>query len=477
MRRTLRPIVVLLLVGGVACTGTDRPEVISSGPSGVSPSPTIPPQPSSSTSTGPSGPEPYVLDVVADLSPSVGGEEVPNTYLDGMRLAIDDVNALGGVGGRPLELSWHDDHGDPDEATTRLGEVLDGKPLAMLFVGPGTSVTPLRARIEEVGAPLFLLEGDLYTSRGLFPQVFQTTIPWEWQASAIGRYVVTDRNAKDITFIGEGPEAPAAETALRSALEYWGGSLAAGFTDEDGDPSTGLEPALGRAARSDWTVVYGPPGTVLDLVHGVEEAAGIADVRGSRPSPGVTGPSGLLAPVSGMAGPEPGTSAVDTYTWSGWAKPIGRVRDFRRSFKAMFGRLPDGLEQEGYDAIRLLRWALKETGGMGGPALVHAVESATDRTYSGFPVDLGPDDHALLPRDTLGLFAVAGPAEPLDPWEKAGSEPWRPIMRTFTSDGHRDDILDRDRPVFFPGWKENQPGPDYDQSRFGIVSSPSDPLH
>jgi hypothetical protein len=153
------------------------------------------------------------------------------------------------------------------------------------------------------------------------------------------------------------------------------------------------------------------------------------------------------------------------------------VREFRRASKGVFGHLPDGLEQEGYDAVRLIRWALKETGGQGGARLVQAIETASDRTYSGFPIDLGPDDHLLLPRDTLGLFAVAGPDEHLDPWEEAGSEPWRPIMRTFTSDGHRDDILDRDRPIFFPGWKENLPGPDYDESRFGIASPPSDPLH
>ena len=50
-------------------------------------------------------------------------------------------------------------------------------------------------------------------------------------------------------------------------------------------------------------------------------------------------------------------------------------------------------------------------------------------------------------------------------------------MRTFTYDGRRDDILDQDRPVFFPGWGKNQPGPYYWESRYGIVSKPKDPLH
>jgi len=92
-------------------------------------------------------------------------------------------------------------------------------------------------------------------------------------------------------------------------------------------------------------------------------------------------------------------------------------------------------------------------------------------------VDFGPDDHVFAPRDELGLFAVAGPKERLDPWEVAGTDPWRPVMRTFTYDGRRTSVLDMDRKVFFPFWGKDQPGPVYWRSRYGIVTRPNDPLH
>jgi hypothetical protein len=50
-------------------------------------------------------------------------------------------------------------------------------------------------------------------------------------------------------------------------------------------------------------------------------------------------------------------------------------------------------------------------------------------------------------------------------------------MRTFTYDGERNNLLDRDRPVFFPGWEAPQPGPKYWKSRYGITTRSSDPLH
>jgi hypothetical protein len=150
---------------------------------------------------------------------------------------------------------------------------------------------------------------------------------------------------------------------------------------------------------------------------------------------------------------------------------------FTRTVERTEGRAPNGLEQEGFDAVRVLADGLRATGGLGGAALTAALERMRDRAYSSFPVFFGPDDHEFLPRDELGLFAVAGPAESLDPWQSNGVEAWRPILRTFTYDGRRDNILRRDRQLFFPSWRKNQPGPYYWRSRYGIVSGPKDPLH
>ena len=159
---------------------------------------------------------------------------------------------------------------------------------------------------------MVLLEGDLYTSHGLFPELFQTTIPWEWQAHVIARYVVVDRKARDVVFLGEGPEARTASRALAAALTYWGGSLAASFDDRSGDPVTGQTAALKRAAKADWAVVFGPPVGSLDLVNAIEEQAGINRSAHPGARPGITGSAALLVSGGGLAKPEPGTSACCT---------------------------------------------------------------------------------------------------------------------------------------------------------------------
>jgi branched-chain amino acid transport system substrate-binding protein len=458
MHRTSRRLGLALALLASACPGAGKPR--------PSPTPTSTP----TNSSPPSGAEPIFLDVVAPISKAIGTQvSDESTYLNGMQVAVEDVNAAGGVGGRPLVLTYRDDRDDAGEATRIIGDILSQGSTAILYVGPGTALTPLQAQFAQTGTPVVLLEGDLYTSRDMFRQVFQTTIPWSWQVHVIARYVVTDRKADDVVFVGTGPEAQAAKDATASALRYWGGHLTESFDDSSRDPTTGMSAALDRAASADWVVAFGPPVDLLGLVNGIEEAE-----FGDRHA-GITSSASLLVSDPRLAQPDPGRTACYTYTWAGWAEPIPRVGRFLDRFEAMFRTSPIGLEQEGYDAVRVLVHALKATGGVGGAKLTSALEEVKDLTFSSFPIDLGPDDHLFMPRDELGLFAVPGRKERLDPWQLAGG--WRPVMRTFTYDGERDNILDRDRRVFFPFWRMDQPGPEYWRSRYGIVTGPQDPLH
>jgi ABC-type branched-subunit amino acid transport system substrate-binding protein len=468
---------VALVASAAACTGGSSARSSSTGasPSLFLPSTGSTGSPSGGPSKSGSAKPPIVLPVIATTSGPLAAED--QGYLDGMRLAVQEIDGGGGVKGRPLALDVYDDGGEPDRATQAIDQALDLKPVAILYVGPGEAVTPVRARLEQEGTPLILLSGDLYTARGLFPEVFQTSVPWEWQANAMARYIVLDRKANDVVFIGEGPAAAGASDALQSALTYWGGRLHASFTDADRSPTTGLTKAFKRAARADWAVAYGSSSQSTELVNAIEEAAGISDVTDVRPKPGVSGPAALLASGTELARPEPGTGACSTYAWAGWAQPVPRVGDFRAAFAAMTGRPPDGTDQEGYEAARLLSWGLRRTG-PAGSELVEQLEQAKGLLFSSFPIDLGPDDHVLPPRDQLGLFAVAGPGEKVDPWQIHGTEPWRAVMRTFTYDGQRTSVLDVDRTVFFPWWDKYLPGPHYWRSIYGIATRPKDdPLH
>ncbi|HEX2031861.1 MAG TPA: ABC transporter substrate-binding protein, partial [Actinomycetota bacterium] len=214
---------------------------------------------------------------------------------------------------------------------------------------------------------------------------------------------------------------------------------------------------------------------VVAAVPAAEAGAIAAALRSGDRAPQVALLAEGLQRAAGR--PPPGTVAVGTYAWAGWAEPIDRVASFRRHLRRATGHLPEGAEQQGYDAVFLLASALEDTDGQAGGALVRQLERVRTVTLSDLPITLGPDDHLLADRHLLGLFAVAGRGEDVERWAPSWA-PWRPLMRTFALLGMRTSVLDMDKRAFFPNWRRNRPDPFYWRSRFGIVTRPEeDPLH
>lgn len=432
------------------------------GPSPAGPAPRTPSPPAATRSLA-SAPE-LVLTAVASLGGPTSVED--RGAVDGMRLAEEEVNERGGVAGRLLRVDVVDDGGDVATAHALLSAALSsGSAAATILVGPGDPLVALRRQVEAAGGPVLLVGGDLYSSRALYRQVFQAGIPVLWQSRVIARYLVRDRRHDRVVLVTEaGPGEAAAREAFDAATAEEGrGPDVHVSVDPGGDMRAALRPARG----ADAVVVLASAATAAAVSEAV---AGLAD------PPQLAASSDALSPAFAAGSPAPGTVAPHAYTWAGWAEPIPHVAGFRGRFRERFGRDPAGLEQEGYDAVRVLAEALEATGGRGGRRLVTALERRRPRPHSSLPVRLGPDDHVFVGQHELGLFAVPSPEGPMEPWVGPAA-PWRPVMRTFTSDGEKTSVLDRDKRAFFPRWRKPRPSPPYWRSRFGIVTGPDDPLH
>jgi branched-chain amino acid transport system substrate-binding protein len=97
---------------------------------------------------------------------------------DGMQLAVDEINANGGVEGRELELVVVDDQSDPAEATSGIDRLVEDE-----VVGIGGTVSSdvglATARLaEELETPLFLVKAgsqDILTAASRY--TFRTCLP------------------------------------------------------------------------------------------------------------------------------------------------------------------------------------------------------------------------------------------------------------------------------------------------------------
>lgn len=443
--RRLTALGMLLLL---SCTG----EPVSPPPNGDTPvpSPTHAQPPPSAT-----------IRIVADDDPGLV------SYVEGMRFAVDEVAAEGEL---DLELL---------QAPSVQG-ALSLDPEAVLVVGDAGSVAEARPAIEEARTPVILVGGDLYSSRKLFRFAFQTSVPILWQARVLARYLVKDRGYGSVALVlAQDGRGTAERDSFGLSMAEEGGGIDTITTIPPGGPGNTFpdlppvdaQQVIGVADGADAVIFSGSAHT----------SAGVSAALGGLPDPpqlAVSAESVDLTFASGGTQPGSGTVACYTYAWSGWADMLPRVHEFRERFTDAVGHYPSSLEQEGYDAVMALADALSRTGGVGGDRLVEELETFRKETYSSVPVRLGPDDHVFAEESHLGLFAIEEPVDAaLPPGEASSLLPWRPIMRTFTTDGEKVNLLDRDKRIFFPFWRPKRPTPKYWRSEYGIISRSSDPLH
>ena len=91
---------------------------------------------------GNDGDAPYRIMVTGGLSSSGPAQANSQTSILSAKAAVKEINADGGLDGRPIELTVVDDAGDPTKALTKLREAIASgeKPDAYLTSGPSTII-------------------------------------------------------------------------------------------------------------------------------------------------------------------------------------------------------------------------------------------------------------------------------------------------------------------------------------------------
>jgi ABC-type branched-subunit amino acid transport system substrate-binding protein len=417
----------------------------------VTPQPKASETPVASPTESAQPPPRATIRLVSDDDPSLGA------YAEGVRFAVDEVAARGELDLRLLQAPSVD-------------AALSLNPAAVVSLGNAPAIVEGRSAIEAARIPVILMGGDLYTPRSLFRYAFQTSVPYRWQAGVIAKYLVVDRGYEGIAIVNEAGVTGASHDEMTAALA------------EEGAAGTSLLVTIGpEATARDAAQAAAEAEVEAVFFHGTTAvAAALSRELGRLANPPQLALSADALDVSFVTKnrPLPGTVACYTYAWSGWADMLPRVRDFRERFSSAVAHYPASLEQEGYDAVMAIADALVRTGGEGGDRLVQELETFRDETYASVPVRLGPDDHVFAEQSHLGLFAVEEPLDAaLPPPETSSLVPWRPILRTFTTDGEKVNFLDRDKKIFFPFWEKKRPTPKYWRAEYGIVSRSSDPLH
>lgn len=131
--------------------------------------------------------------------------------LNAMRIAVDEINAAGGVLGRKIELLPRDSQSKPDEAAKQAREAFVSDKIHLL-TGPCTSseLLSVSAVAKEQKKLLWTSQSNTHRATIDFghPYIFQSRANTLMESRAIAEFIATQKNWKRIVTIGSDFEWP-----------------------------------------------------------------------------------------------------------------------------------------------------------------------------------------------------------------------------------------------------------------------------
>ena len=290
----------------------------------------------------------------------------------GLQVAIDEINARGGVLKKKLELVRRDDEATPAKGVIAARELIFKEKVTVLFGGLDTPVSLAIVPIVNQEKLPFMgpwAAGTPITRNGANPNfVFRVSAVDEIVDKAMLQYAQKTFNAKNCGMIlVNNPWGESNEKGLTAALAAQG-KKAAGIEKFEGN-DVDVVPQLSRlkAAGADCLFLVGNVGPSAQVVKSL-------DRMGWKP-PIVShwGPAG--GRFTELAGPSaPSVHFVQTYSFFGKQTPVGD-----KVLKALMAKYPDikgpgdvtpavGVANA-YDAMMLTALAIEKAGSTNGPAI------------------------------------------------------------------------------------------------------------
>lgn len=328
---------------------------------------------------------------IAPLSPP-GGVQNGESLRDGMQIAIDELNAAGGLLGKKVEVVVEDTSGVPEKGVAAFERLASSEKVVAVTGAAHSSVcTAVGPVAQKYDIPFIADEcwSDAVTAAGI-PQVFRITVANSLVYSVAADWV-KEAGFKNIAIISENSD--------------WGFGIIDVFTKN-------------LAASGAKVTSFTAEQTVSDFTPQ------LLQLKRANPQPdlliaGFTGSNLLLmlrqaydlglAPSSKTAVFAAGSDALEPEFWNVVgdggvhviANPAGLPgkpdtelsRSFSASYQKKYNRPANAVSMEGYDGIMVVAEAIKAAGSTDGPAIQKALRELRWNGTRGeihFPQDKDP---------------------------------------------------------------------------------------
>jgi branched-chain amino acid transport system substrate-binding protein len=337
---------------------------------------------------------------IGHVAPLTGGiAHLGKDNENGARLAVDEINAAGGlkVGDKTfnLELVAEDDKADPKEGTLAAQKLVDAGVVAVVgHLNSGTTIPASKiysdASIAQISPSA---TNPKYTEQG-FKTTFRVVANDNQQGSVLANYAITEMKAKTIAIIddrtayGQG----LADVVERVAKEKGAKVVAREFTTDKATDFNAILTKV-RAAKPDVLMYGGMDATAGPMAKQMKQLGIKAPMLAGD---GVCSPEFIK-----LAGDAAG---VLTCSMAGEAvEKLAKGEEFKTKFKAKFNQDVQIYSPYSYDAVYVIAEAIKRAGGPDKPKIADEVAKTG---YTGVTGQIAFDEKGDIKNGAISMFKV-----------------------------------------------------------------------
>ena len=310
---------------------------------------------------------------IGGIAPLSGGVAVYGTECkNGIDLAVEEINAAGGINGQKIEFICEDDKGDSaksvnaykklvtkDRVKVIIGSLTSGCTMAITNLAQAQKVV----QIAPAATAVAITDAGNYVFRACYTDPFQGKIGGKFAYENLGT-----KKAAILYDIGNDYSVGLTDN-FTAEYTSMGGSIVSKESYSTGDKDFNAQLTKIKAANPE--VIYLPDyyGTVA-LIAKQLRAQGI-----NVPIVGADGWDGLTDNA--------GDEVLNGYYSNHYSEnsSSAAVQTFVKSFKAKYNKAPNSFAALGYDCVYMLRDAIKASGSTDDSAKIRDALEATNGDY------------------------------------------------------------------------------------------------
>lgn len=295
--------------------------------------------------------DPVKIADVAELSGA--GAAAGATWHDGVKMAVDEVNAGGGILGEPIELATYDTQTDPQNSRAMVQKAIDEGTYVLLgTVYSASTIVNMLVAMQNGVPQITGSEGPAITAKGN-PYIFRTAFGAQKGVPKLAAYIKDDLKAKNVAVIWVNTEygKGGRDEFLRIAKEL-DLNVAVDLSVEQGQVDLGADVAK---------IISSGVDVVFANMHEEESARFLIEAQKQglgRPIVGDTViASQKVIDLSGAA-----ATGVLGHVGLTAEAPVPAIREMAEKFKARYGYGADHNAIKGYIGVYMIKYVTEKIG-------------------------------------------------------------------------------------------------------------------